>query len=122
MRVPTLRYYERLGLLRPSGRTAGGFRTYASDAAARVLFIRRAQDMGFTLAEIRELLTLRVRSNRSCAAVQRSAEATRERVRERLQDLQRVDTVLTRLLRACDDHEETAECPILEALESTGGE
>jgi DNA-binding transcriptional MerR regulator len=121
VRVPTLRYYERLGLLRPSGRTAGGFRTYASDAAERVLFIRRAQDVGFTLAEIRDLLALRVRPNRSCATVKRSAEATRERVRERLKELRRVESVLTRLLRACDTHEETAACPILEALGPTRG-
>lgn len=120
VRVPTLRYYERLGLLRPTGRTSGGFRTYATDAAARVLFIRRAQEMGFTLAEIRDLLTLRVRSNRSCAAVRRAAESTRERVRERLHDLRRMDAALTRLLRACDSHEATTDCPILEALDSTG--
>jgi DNA-binding transcriptional MerR regulator len=119
--IQTLRYYERLGLVRPSARTAGGFRVYGSDVVTRVLFIRRAQDIGFTLAEIRELLVMRVRPGRSCAAVRVAADATRGRVRGRLRDLRRIDDVLTRLLRACDTLEETAECPILEALSSSGG-
>ncbi len=118
--VQTLRYYERRGLLRAKGRTAAGYRQYAADAVRRVVFIRRAQAMGFTLDEIQHLLALRVQSSRRCEPVKRSASAARERVRERLAALRRMDTILERLIDACDARQVTEECPILEALEPDG--
>jgi Hg(II)-responsive transcriptional regulator len=118
--VQTLRYYERRGLLRAKGRTAGGYRQYAADAVRRVVFIRRAQAMGFTLDEIQHLLALRVQSSRRCEPVKRSAAAARARVRERLASLRRMDAILGRLIDACDARRVTEECPILEALEPDG--
>jgi len=118
--VQTLRYYERRGLLKAKGRTAGGFREYAADTVRRVVFIRRAQAIGFTLEEIHHLLALRVQSARRCEPVKRSAASARERVRERLAALQRMDTILERLIQACDARQVTEECPILEALEPDG--
>jgi Hg(II)-responsive transcriptional regulator len=118
--VQTLRYYERRGLLKAKGRTASGYREYAADAVRRVVFIRRAQAMGFTLEEIHHLLALRVQSGRRCEPVKRSAASARERVRERLTALQRMDTILERLIHACDARQVTEECPILEALEPDG--
>ncbi|MCC6244230.1 MAG: MerR family DNA-binding protein [Gemmatimonadaceae bacterium] len=90
--VQTLRYYERRGLLKARGRTESGYREFATDAVRRVVFIRRAQAMGFTLDEIHHLLALRVQSARRCDSVKRSADNARERVRERLAALQRIDT------------------------------
>lgn len=119
--VQTLRYYERRGLLKAKGRTTGGYREYATDAVRRVVFIRRAQAMGFTLDEIHDLLALRVPSARRCEPVKRSAVHARERVRERLAALQRMDTILARLIQACDARQVTEECPILAALEPEGG-
>lgn len=118
--VQTLRYYERRGLLKAKGRTASGYREYAADAVRRVVFIRRAQSMGFTLDEIHHLLALRVQTARRCEPVKRSAAQAQERVRERLVVLQRMDTILARLIRGCDARQVTDECPILEALEPDG--
>ncbi len=115
--VQTLRYYERRGLLTAPRRTSGGYREYSDDAIRRVVFIRRAQAMGFTLDEIRALLALRVRAARRCAPVKKSAEAARQRVREQLAALLRMDDVLGRLILACDKRAVTEECPILSALE-----
>lgn len=118
--VQTLRYYERRGLLTVPHRTVSGYREYSVDAVRRVAFIRRAQLMGFTLDEIRALLALRVREHRRCEPVKESAEVARQRVRERLADLRRMDEVLGRLIRACEEHAVTDECPILAALEAEG--
>jgi MerR family mercuric resistance operon transcriptional regulator len=115
--VQTLRYYERRGLLSARDRTAAGYREYAPDAVRRVVFIRRAQAMGFTLDEIRALLALRVREPGRCDQVKKSAEIARARVREQLTALRRMDTVLAGLIRACDVRAVTEECPILAALE-----
>lgn len=115
--VQTLRYYERRGLLTARRRTSSGYREYSVDAVRRVVFIRRAQAMGFTLDEIRALLALRVREQRRCEPVKLSAEVARGRVREQLTALQRMDEVLERLIRACDARDVTEECPILAALE-----
>ncbi len=119
--VQTLRYYERRGLLPALRRTSAGYREYSADAVRRVLFIRRAQAMGFTLDEIRALLSLRVRERRPCEPIKETAEIARRRVREHLIALQRMDEVLEGLIRACDAHEVTEECPILEALETNRG-
>jgi len=118
--VQTLRYYERRGLLAALRRTNGGYREYSTDAVQRVVFIRRAQGMGFTLEEIRTLLALRVRVQRRCEPVRRSAEAARSRIRERLAGLQRIDEALARLIHACEEQVVTDECPILAALEPEG--
>ncbi len=116
--VQTLRYYERRGLLTAQRRTAVGYREYSSDAIRRVVFIRRAQAIGFTLDEIRVLLSLRVREPHGCEPVKASAEVARQRIREHLATLRRMDEILDGLLRACDASGETAECPILAALDS----
>jgi len=115
--VQTLRYYERRELLTAQGRTAGGYREYSADAVQRVLFIRHAQAMGFTLDEIRALLALRVREQRRCAPVKQSAQVARQRVREQLKVLHRMDDVLGQLIDACDAKSVTGDCPILAALE-----
>ena len=76
--VQTLRYYERRGLLSARHRTAGGYREYAPDTVRRVVFIRRAQAMGFTLDEIRALLALRVREPASNKGKKTSDCSTRK--------------------------------------------
>ena len=75
--IQTIRYYERRGLLPTPRRTHAGYRQYAHDAVARLRFIKRAQDLGFSLREIQELLRLRVRHNGACDAVERK---TRQKV------------------------------------------
>ena len=117
----TLRYYERRGLLSTAERSAAGYRLFPGDEVRRVLFIRRAQALGFTLGEIGDLLALRVKNGRRCDSIKRAAQATRKRVRERIADLRRMDTALNDLIRACDARRTTETCPILSALEVGGG-
>lgn len=118
--VQTLRYYERRGLLLPPQRTASGYRQFPEDVVRRVRFIRRAQGLGFTLEEIGELLTLRVQRGRSCADVERTARHARDRLRQRLVEMQGFERALTRLIHACEAGRTTDECPILQAIEAGG--
>ena len=117
--IQTLRYYERIGLLLPARRRPSGFRVYDEQATRRVRFIRRAQDLGFTLREIAELLALWGQTPRVCAAVQDKARATRERIALKIRDLNRMQRGLEHYLSACGQQSTTDECPLLIEL---GGE
>ncbi len=114
--VQTVRYYERRGLLPKAPRTPGGYRTYDTEAVARLRFIKRAQDLGFSLEEITELLELRVEHGAACAAVEAKAKDKIAMVEKKIDELQRIKAVLYELSRACDLREPTSDCPILEAL------
>lgn len=115
--IETIRYYERRGLFPVAGRTPSGYRQYADDAITRLRFIKHAQDLGFSLEEIRELLALRVRSGASCRTVAQKTRAKIEIVEERIRHLQRMKRTLERLAAACAARRPTEECPILETLE-----
>jgi Hg(II)-responsive transcriptional regulator len=117
VRLDTVRYYERRGLLPPPPRTAAGYRQYAPDTVRRVAFIKRAQTLGFTLDEIEQLLALRVTPGPGCAAVERSARSTIQRLDQQLADLQRMRGALARLADACHSQHATEECPLLDAIE-----
>lgn len=119
--VQTIRYYERRGLISEPERTPSGYRQYPDDAVRRVGFIKRAQELGFSLNEISELLKLRVRSATACAAVERRTRSKIAVVEEKIADLRRMKHVLEQLVAACVTREHTGECPILEAMESPGG-
>lgn len=88
--VETLRFYEREGLLPTPPRKRSGYRQYPPDALARVLFIRRAKELGFTLKEIAELLELRVDPDKSCRDVRALARAKILDVEKRMADLARI--------------------------------
>ncbi|MCC7462239.1 MAG: heavy metal-responsive transcriptional regulator [Gammaproteobacteria bacterium] len=112
--IDTVRYYERHGLLRPSSRSAAGYRRFGELELARLRFIRRAQALGFTLKEVRELLALSAR--RDVARVKRSAQRKLEDVQGRLDALERIRAGLSSLIGACPGQGRTADCPILRAL------
>ena len=112
--IDTVRYYERHGLLIPRGRLASGYRRYGESELARLRFIRRAQALGFTLKEIKELLALS--AQRDVARVRRSAEAKLRDVDARIADLTRIRDGLSTLIDACPGHGRAADCPILQAL------
>jgi MerR family copper efflux transcriptional regulator len=114
--IDTVRYYEREGLLEPRERLASGYRRYAELEVRRLRFIRKAQVLGFSLAEIRELLTLS--AHRDVARVKKKAEAKLVDVRRRISELERVRAALTDLIKACPGHGRAEECPILQALGS----
>lgn len=115
--VQTIRYYERRGLFPTPRRTLAGYRQYAADAVARLRFIKHAQDLGFSLQEIQELLKLRVRHRGACDAVARKARQKVEVVEHRIRDLRRMKRTLERLAAACATRRPTDDCPILEVLE-----
>lgn len=116
--VETVRYYERRGLLAAAGRRSSGYRQYAADAVGRIRFIKRAQELGFSLHEIAELLSLRVEAQTACTEVKQRAEAKVAEIEQKLEALQRMRQVLLELLQHCDMEEPTGECPILAALDA----
>lgn len=118
--VSTVRYYERRGLLAEPPRTDSGYRQYDASVIDRIRFVRQAQDLGFTLEEIEELLDLRVEDPASCGVVE---EATRSKLRSvdaKIRELRRLRVVLARLVRSCEEKEATDECPVLGMLEEDG--
>ncbi len=87
--LQTIRYYEREGLLAAPPRLASGYRVFSPDAVRRVRFIKRAQELGFSLAEIRELLSIRISTQKECADVQRLAAAKIVDIEEKIRTLNR---------------------------------
>jgi DNA-binding transcriptional MerR regulator len=112
--IDTVRYYERNGLLAPHTRLASGYRRYRDIELARLRFIRRAQTLGFTLKEIKQLLALS--AQRDVGRVKRSAQAKLIDVESRIAALVRVRDGLVTLIEACPGHGRAADCPILRAL------
>ncbi|MBI3839942.1 MAG: heavy metal-responsive transcriptional regulator [Planctomycetia bacterium] len=115
--VETVRFYEREGLLEEPARKESGYRQYQEDVVARLRFIRRAKELGFSLKNIKELLALRVDPTMTCAEVRSRAEAKVEDVEEKIQALQRIKKALKKLTMNCRGRVPISECPILEALE-----
>jgi len=118
--IETIRYYERRGLFPTPRRTPAGYRQYAEDAVSRLRFIKHAQELGFSLNEIQDLLGLRVRHGAACDAVERRTRQKIEVVQQRIRDLQRMKRTLKRLAAACAARRPTDDCPILEVLEDHG--
>lgn len=117
VRVATVRFYERRGLLAAPARSEAGYREYARDDAVRLVFIRRAQELGFSLAEVHDLLDLFGDPRTDCAAVKARAEAKLSDLAARLRDLRKVQRALARLAGRCRGRGPATTCPILRALE-----
>ncbi len=115
--IETIRYYERRGLLLAASRSPSGYRQYSADAVRRLRFIRHAQDLGYSLAEIQELLALRVRNGASCTAVAQKTRQKIQIVEQRIRDLQRMKRTLQGLAAACVARRATEPCPILKAID-----
>src|SRR5712692_12103704 len=114
--LETIRYYERRGLLPQPPRTDSGYRAYQSGAVDRIHFIKRAQELGFSLREIQELVFLLGSPHTTKADVKRRAEAKLVDVQEKLRALQRIKRHLERLVGACSGRGPLTECPIIEYL------
>ena len=112
--IETIRYYERIGLL-PTPSRRGRFRSYAREDVARLSFVRRARELGFTLDDVRALLGLANGGESRCADVRDLAASHLKDVRERIADLERMERVLADSVRACDAGLEPG-CPLLDAL------
>jgi MerR family transcriptional regulator, mercuric resistance operon regulatory protein len=112
--VETVRYYQRRRLMPEPPRPAGSVRRYTEEDAGRLRFIKRAQTMGFTLAEIRSLLALERR--RSCRATRELAAMKLEVVDARISELRRLRRELADLIAACDANTQDARCPLIHRL------
>ena len=112
--IDTVRYYERNALLAPSGRLASGYRRYGATELKRLRFIRRAKALGFSLDDIRDLLTLS--DERDVAQVKRAAQRKLGDIEQRIAELERIRAGLNALINACPGHGRAEACPILNAL------
>ena len=110
----TLRYYEKERLLPPPGRNAAGRRIYREEDFARLRFLKRAQALGFSLADIRQLLRLRDAPARSSRAVRELAQRKRDALEVQMREVQQMHAELTRLLALCTGSGEC--CPIIDRM------
>ena len=102
--VETVRFYEREGLLEEPARRPSGYRQYDEGVVDRLRFIRRAKQLGFTLKEIRELLSLRIDPATTCGDVKSRAEAKLDDIAAKIRSLQRMKRALVKLTKACGGH------------------
>lgn len=124
--VETIRFYEKQGLLaapprrRATSPSQAGRREYPPDAVVRIRFVQRAKELGFSLKEIGELLSLRLEPGITCANVRAKATAKLANIEQKIDTLGRMKTALVKLVKGCSDTGPTSECPILEALDREG--
>lgn len=115
--IQTIRFYERKGLVLPEARSDSGYRQYTEDAVRRVRFIKHAQEIGFSLREISELLALRIDDATTCASVRNKAEEKIADVEDKIRKLEQIRGALNGLVAQCDIGKPVSDCPILEALD-----
>lgn len=114
-KIETIRYYERIGLLRAPSRTDGNYRSYGEEELVRLSFIRRSRDLGFSIDQIRELLQLSDDRERDCTGVDQIARTHLVEVERKLADLGRLRIELKALITSCKGGS-IAECRIIDAL------
>jgi MerR family transcriptional regulator, copper efflux regulator len=117
--VPTVRYYEEIGLLPPAARGRGGRRTYRDKDLARLTFIRRCRNFGFSIDQIRSLVTLTEDPSRDCYAARDLAQEHLNTVRAKLKELRQLEVELSQFVKSCNSQcggGPAGECVILEDL------
>lgn len=115
--IETIRFYERQGLIPDPPRRRSGYRQYPGEIVARLLFIKRAKELGFSLKEIAELLALRVDPDTSAGAIKQRVEEKIRDVEGKIRSLRRIKKALVELDGSCCGCGPTSECPILDALD-----
>ncbi|MHC4224506.1 MAG: heavy metal-responsive transcriptional regulator [Planctomycetota bacterium] len=118
--VETIRYYERRGLIDRPRPSVGSYRTYPDETIRRIRFIKRAQGLGFSLRETRELLTLRSDTKGQCVSVRRRAQEKLREIDARLRELQGKRDALSTLLGDCPGRGLAERCPILKNMDGGG--
>ena len=116
-KVETVRYYELSGLLPAPARTESNYRQYGSEHLARLAFIRRARDLGFTISSVRELLSFADNREMPCSAIDSLASSHLAEVKRKIADLTSLRKELSRMI-GCSRHGTVAECNIVESLAS----
>ena len=115
--IETVRFYERQGLIAPPPRTAGGYRLYPAPTVARLRFIKNAKQLGFSLKEIGELLSLHESPDASKAEVKQHTEAKIREIEAKILELTGMKEVLVKLASSCSGQGPLASCPIMQAME-----
>lgn len=113
----TVRYYEKRNLIPEPDRRRSGYRIFTQRHIDQIRFIKRAQELGFTLSEIKELLELRMDEHTTCSEIKREAQEKYQDVAEKIEDLQRIKSTLVDLIDSCAGEGPKGHCPILNALE-----
>lgn len=112
----TIRYYEKIGLLSEPSRTDSGYRVYSDDTVDRINFIKRMQDLGFSLAEINKLFGVVDKDNERCRDMYDFVSQKIDDVQDKIRDLKRIEHMLMKLKECCPDEKSLHECPIIETL------
>jgi len=115
--LQTIRYYERQGILAPVSRTDAGYRMFSSESVRRIRFIKRAQELGFSLKEIKDLLSLRLDTHTTQADIRKRARAKIADVEQKILHLQAIHARLLRMAKDCSGCGSLKGCPILESLD-----
>jgi MerR family transcriptional regulator, copper efflux regulator len=115
--IETIRFYERERLIAEPPRRESGYREYPPDTVARIQFIKHGKELGFTLAEIKELLALRVAPGSTARDIKQRAQAKIVDVEQKIASLERIRSALMRVTASCHGKGPVSECPILDALE-----
>ena len=120
VKLETIRFYERQGVLRRPPRTASGYRVFPCDAIDRIRFVKKAQVLGFSLAEIKELLALNIDppAPGTCDEVRQRAQTKMKDVEEKMRSLQAMKDALGQVIDACRRRKPSGVCPLLASLES----
>lgn len=113
----TVRYYEKRGLIPKPDRRRSGYRIFTQRHIDQIKFIKRAQQLGFTLSEIKELLELRVDEETSCSEIKKEAQEKYQDVTQKINDLRQIQDTLVDLIDSCSEGGPVDDCPILNALE-----
>ncbi len=119
--IDSIRFYERRGLLAEPMRTESNYRRYPLEAAVRLRFIKKAQNLGFSLDEIKGLMCLQDDPAASKADVKEKTEEKIRTIQVKIQDLTKILKTLEQLNESCDGHGPIDDCPILEALATDDG-
>ena len=120
VKVPTIRYYEQMGLLAASERTEGNQRRYGEGELQQLGFIKHARDLGFSIAAIRALIELQDHPDRTCGAANAIAEAQLEAVRDKIAQLRKLERELERITGGCYGAGPSSDCYVLASLADHG--
>lgn len=116
--IQTLRYYEKRNILKPARVKESGYRLYTEDAVKTVTFVKHAQELGFKLDEIKQLLGLRNASVNRCDSVRKRAQIRLSDVQEKMKMLKRIEKTLKVLIKDCENNKTSKKCPIIDSLEA----
>src|SRR5688500_2437943 len=119
--IQTVRFYEREGLLEEPPRSSSGYRTYDESAVRRLGFIRRAQELGFSLKEIRELISLEQDVDADCEQVRGLANAKLDTIENKIADLRRMKAALEKVVQSCVGGGTIRDCVIMDCLQTNTG-